>query len=409
MFDQVQTADESLECDEDEAFGRLDPFDEFDEFDAFEAAFDKLVASGRTVDSARVFRMRSRYEHFSVQQARRAELDGVWQLDGFASAAAWLRKQCNIAHGVASSTLKLGRALEQLPATADAFAAGTISRDHVRVIAQAATPERLAAIQAVEDSFVLAAEHAPPKELASLVQYVTDQLDGDGGAAGANAKFERRQLHLSALLDGMMKLDGHGDADGGELVASTLDVMMEINRFAGDPRTPTQQRWDALVDICRVAGPHLAIGPGRRHRPQVNVVIDLDVLEQRGHVDVTRQVRADTEHAGRLSAATIERLTCDCGIARIITDGKSQPLDVGRTTRTIPPALWRALVARDGHCVTPGCDRPPGWCEGHHIWHWEHGGPTSLDNLQLLCRHHHRALHEGRDHHEHPPGHDPPV
>jgi HNH endonuclease len=73
----------------------------------------------------------------------------------------------------------------------------------------------------------------------------------------------------------------------------------------------------------------------------------------------------------------------------------AQPLDVGRATRVIQPAQRTALAVRDGGCVFPGCDRPLAWCEAHHLRHWLHGGPTDLANLALLCRAHHRAVHEG--------------
>ena len=82
-------------------------------------------------------------------------------------------------------------------------------------------------------------------------------------------------------------------------------------------------------------------------------------------------------------------------MTRVLTDGPSQPLDVGRRTRTIPPAIRRALVVRDGGCRAGGCDRPPAWTDAHHLRHWADGGPTTLDNLVLLCRRHHRLVHEG--------------
>ena len=72
----------------------------------------------------------------------------------------------------------------------------------------------------------------------------------------------------------------------------------------------------------------------------------------------------------------------------------TQPLEVGRTTRVVQPAQRTALAVRDGGCVFPNCDRPLSWCEAHHLWHWLDGGPTDLDNLALLCRTHHRAVHE---------------
>ena len=127
-------------------------------------------------------------------------------------------------------------------------------------------------------------------------------------------------------------------------------------------------------------------------------MIDITDLEARGGPDLAREVR---KHAGAaLPRATLRRITCDARIARVITDGPSEVLDVGRATRTIPTAIWRALVARDGGCTYEGCDRPPGWTDAHHITHWIDGGATSLANLRLLCRRHHRMVHEG--------GHDPP-
>ena len=93
-------------------------------------------------------------------------------------------------------------------------------------------------------------------------------------------------------------------------------------------------------------------------------------------------------------------MTCDACISRVITGGRSEVLDVGRSTRTIPIAMWRALVARDRGCSHPLCDRPAAWCDGHHVVHWADGGETKLENLRLLCRRHHRMVHEG--------GHDPP-
>jgi HNH endonuclease len=84
----------------------------------------------------------------------------------------------------------------------------------------------------------------------------------------------------------------------------------------------------------------------------------------------------------------------------------AQPLEVGRATRVVSPAQRTALAVRDGSCVFPGCDRPLAWGDAHHLRHWLHGGPTDLANLALLCRAHHRAVHEGDWRlHRHPGGH----
>jgi hypothetical protein len=100
--------------------------------------------------------------------------------------------------------------------------------------------------------------------------------------------------------------------------------------------------------------------------------------------------------AGAVVAETVRRLACDATASRVTVGPSGEPLDVGRAVRTIPPAMRRALVVRDGGCRFPGCDRPPEWTDGHHLRHWADGGETKLDNLVLLCRRHHRVVHEGR-------------
>jgi hypothetical protein len=89
-------------------------------------------------------------------------------------------------------------------------------------------------------------------------------------------------------------------------------------------------------------------------------------------------------------------LACDAGVARVLTDGPGTVVDVGLASRTATPTQHRLLARRDRGCVFPGCDRPPGWCQAHHIVHWVDGGPTDLDNLCLLCSHHHHLVHEAR-------------
>jgi hypothetical protein len=84
---------------------------------------------------------------------------------------------------------------------------------------------------------------------------------------------------------------------------------------------------------------------------------------------------------------------CDSALHRVLTTGRSTILDYGTATRTIPAPLFNALVIRDRHCRFPGCDRPTHWCQGHHIRFWDHGGPTQLANLVLVCARHHHLLH----------------
>jgi 5-methylcytosine-specific restriction protein A len=104
----------------------------------------------------------------------------------------------------------------------------------------------------------------------------------------------------------------------------------------------------------------------------------------------------ELDHTGPTSAATARRITCDAAVMRVVMAGPSQPLDVGRRTKIVSPALRRAVIVRDRICRFPGCGRPHTWCDAHHVRHWADGGVTSLENLLLLCRPHHRAVHRPR-------------
>lgn len=103
---------------------------------------------------------------------------------------------------------------------------------------------------------------------------------------------------------------------------------------------------------------------------------------------------ATTETGTVLGAADLRRIACDTQVIPVVMGGPGEVLDVGRAKRTIPPAIRRALIARDQGCVWPGCNRAPIHCDGHHIQHWLDDGLTSLANLALLCHSHHQRLHE---------------
>ena len=118
------------------------------------------------------------------------------------------------------------------------------------------------------------------------------------------------------------------------------------------------------------------------------------------HTDIDT-LRADGDGAeselatgGNVSAETSRRLACDCGVVHWLEDSDGTTLNVGRRTRSIPPAIRRALNRRDGGCRFPGCTAQH-YVDAHHIRHWADGGETRIDNLLLLCRHHHRLVHEG--------------
>jgi hypothetical protein len=119
------------------------------------------------------------------------------------------------------------------------------------------------------------------------------------------------------------------------------------------------------------------------------VVVHVDAAALADPDQPGQSVLEDGEH---VSAETSRRLARDASRVLMRQDADGNVIEVGDRTRTIPPALRRALHARDHGCRFPGCGLP--FTQGHHIRHWAQGGPTTLSNLTLLCRRHHRSVHE---------------
>ena len=140
-----------------------------------------------------------------------------------------------------------------------------------------------------------------------------------------------------------------------------------------EPRSPTLRRPDP-------DGPVRAL-------PACSIVIDWQTLTGK------QWGRLDGDYTGTLHPTDVERLLCDCTVSRVVTGPDGLPLDVGRSRRTIPPQLRRALRVRDHGCRYPGCTRPHGWTHAHHVIHWKDGGTTDLVNLVSLCDHHHHVVH----------------
>jgi hypothetical protein len=153
-----------------------------------------------------------------------------------------------------------------------------------------------------------------------------------------------------------------------------------------DAREHGTRLWDALVEACRRLSGTGVLPESHGTTPRVSVSIDHQAL-------VSGLGEGLLEGGGSLSAAAVRRLACDAEVLPFVLGSRSQVLDVGRASRLVTTAIWLALVLRDRHCAFPGCTRPPIACDAHHILHWVDGGPTSLDNLVLLCRTHHTMIH----------------
>jgi hypothetical protein len=316
-----------------------------------------------------------------------AEYDACeqWRDDGHACAADALMIECRMTEGAARGHVELAHKLQVLPQVAAAFATGDVSRQHVQVIAKAHTPARADAFPQVEATLLSVAQTQDPSRLSQIVQQIGERLDGDDGRSADEQRYERRRWSNRKTLDGMGSGHYAADPESNEVILTALKAEMERDRRKDESRTSEQRRFDAAVNIFRRALDNGDLGSTRSVRPHISVVAH---VAEDGHIEAT------TAFGQRLSQSTLERIMCDCDISRVIMRGKSEVLDVGRASRTPTVAQWKALAARDGGCRRKGCNRPPAFCEAHHKWYWEDGGPTDIDNLELLCWFHHHEEHK---------------
>jgi Domain of unknown function (DUF222) len=184
---------------------------------------------------------------------------------------------------------------------------------------------------------------------------------------------------------------GQFDPESAAVVAAALDPLakpLASTADGPDPRAPHQRYADALVELCRRQLESGELPTRGGEKPQLVLTISLDQMQERlgsGLLDTGE----------RLSPETVRKLACDAQIIPALLGSDGQPVDLGRTSRTFTPAQRRALSLRDHGCAFPGCDRPPAWCDGHHIRFWADGGSTDLRNGVLLCCFHHTTVHHG--------------
>jgi len=316
---------------------------------------------------------------------RRFDKSGEYAADGALNVTAWLKWKCKLSGGAAAERVEIGKQLERLPKTEAAFAHGQLGYQHVAVMARTAQNVGAAAVRGEEGNFLKAAQSMGPGQFTTAAKSFEHRVHAAGALGETNRAYQRRYLHIGEAQGGLVRIDGLLDAEGGATVRSTLAGLMKPVK--DDDRTHGQRCADALVELCRrgSASQRDRSGP----RPQLIIRASLDTL-----AGISGAPAGEWEGGGTVPAETVQRYACDSALVRMT--GRSElEHELNHASRTLPAATRRALEARDGHCVWPGCGRPLSWCDGHHLVWWTKGGETALPNLALLCRPHHRLVHEG--------------
>jgi hypothetical protein len=316
---------------------------------------------------------------------RRFDKSGEYQADGALSIVEWLRASCKLSGGAAAERVGIARQLEKLPQTEAAFATGQLGYQHVVVMARAAEHVGAAAVRKEEANLLKVAQTMDPGRFTGVAKNFEHRVDAAGALDEANRAHQRRYFHLGDPVDGLVRLDGLLDAEGGATLRAALQPFMKP--IKEDERTYGQRCADAVVELARQSsgGRRNSAGP----RPQLLIRASLDTL-----AGTPGGPAGELEGGGTVPAETVQRYACDSAISRIVGQGELDH-ELSHATRTIPASTRRALESRDRECVFTGCGRRPSWCDGHHLVWWTRGGPTTLPNLALLCRPHHRMVHEG--------------
>ena len=316
-----------------------------------------------------------------------------WAGPGLNSCAHWLNWKCGINLGAAREKVRVAHALKDLPKISEKFRKGAVSYSKVRAMTRVATEKN-------EDYLLGIARHGTAAHVERLVRNYRkvkriEALELD------NERHATRQLDWYFDDDDSLVLKGRFTPEQGMLVKQVLEMIMDedfqeqkdvsaetpVDELKPRSEPISQRRADALV---RMAEAYLyksgTANSGDRYL--VHVHTDMGTLK----VDGTG-AESEIDEGRNVSAETSRRLSCDAGVVHWLENKKGEPLSVGRKTRTIPPAIRRALKRRDHGCRFPGCTCSR-FVDAHHITHWADGGETSLNNLVLLCRRHHRLVHE---------------
>ncbi len=328
---------------------------------------------------------------------------GGWAGDGMKSLAHWLNWQCGISLGTARERVRVAHALKDLPQTSAEFRSGRLSYSKVRAITREATA-------ANESVFLDIAHHGTAWHVERVVRSWRREHRAEALQA-ENRRHDLRELNFHTDGDGCLVMKARLTPEQGAVVRQAIEAMTDSlfrERENVPAGTPDGRPCDARIPagpepqstpagaaradaLARIAEAWLADGDsaGSADRFTINLHTDAETLRADG-----RGAESELEDGGNVPAETCRRFACDASVIEWLEDSRGQALSVGRKTRSVPPAIRRALHRRDRGCRFPGCTCTR-FVDAHHIHHWADGGATHIDNLVLLCRRHHRLLHEG--------------
>jgi hypothetical protein len=369
-------------------------------------SYDQLTALEQIAACEVLARLESRVKAHQLAAARAAERSKAADAVGATSTGTMLAKSFGGDPAAAKRLLNQARKLEPVSATQDALARGEITMgqaeliaDKIRVIPGDPTPEQR---DACETQMLCDAADLSLKDLARRADRITEMFAPDDVDVHEDQILQDREtvawqasyLWMADRKDGTYKGEFIIPEAQGAMLKNALNA---INA----PQVRTNERDRAILDDKPTYGQQLADAfctlietiPADKLPDTAGVGATMTV--NLDYETLLGQVRAATLSDGtRISAGQVRRMACELRLLPQVFDGHSLPLDLGRAKRTFSRAQRQAAEKRDKGCTFPGCDRPPSWCVGHHgRRRWAHGAGTDLDDIVLICPHHHRYIH----------------
>jgi hypothetical protein len=338
---------------------------------------ERLIALRNSIDLQEI-----EFSRIAGEFAQTDEYDRL----GFDSPISWLKENCHITGGAAADRVCVGEQREHLVQSVAAVAQGEIGFAHFALLARtsAAVGGRLN-----EAKLLRQAANLSVARFRNACMHARHAADPEGYVNEEREGVQARSLVLTATDDGVVVINGILDKEGGAALRTALEPLAK-RAGKDDDRIRERRMADALVDLSMHALDSGLIPQQASQRTHMQVTTTLETL-----MGLSGAPAAELEFSLPISAKAVERLACDCSITRILLDSDSMVIDVGRAKRVISGPQRKALNARDGGCVWPGCERPASWTSGHHLVHWTRGGGGDLPNLALLCYRHHWMVHEG--------------
>ena len=369
---------------------------------------DALVALNAEVEHANNQRLLALFQ---------ASTHRTYQRDGATSLTPWLQRRLTMTPRQARTTARLIGLLHRLPTLTHALQRDAITTHHIEALDRHITHAHLEHLADYETQLLAHAVNLNAHQFEHICRRLAELLDEHHHQPTAS---EAGWLQLAPTLFGELDIRGHLTADQAATVTQALNHLNTPDPTnAPIQRSVRERNADALTDLAHHYlnqpptkdtnnGGDVARRPSRRRpgRPTAAITLDLDtyldqtrVLTLRGPGgDIIEQpdlaaIRCQLTAGGPIPRNIADLFLCDANIQRLVLDPAGQPLNIGRPTPTITTAQRTALTIRDQGCVFPTCDRPAHWCDAHHLEPRSRGGPTNIDNLALLCRHHHRSVH----------------